>query len=71
MFNFSGISRLALERGAGRQVQDAAELASAVANYLENPAARNAAGAAGLRMVAENRGALAKTLTLVRQIITS
>ena len=71
MFNFSEISRLALERGAGRQVQNATELTSAVADYLENPAVGNAAGAAGLRMVAENRGALAKTLTLVRQIFTS
>ena len=69
MFNFSDISRMALERGAGRQVQDAAELASAVADYLENPAARNAAGAAGQRMVAENRGALAKTLALLRQLL--
>ena len=70
MFNFSEISRMALERGAGRQVQDAAELASAVAGYLENPAARKVAGEAGQRMVAENRGALAKTLELVRQVFT-
>jgi 3-deoxy-D-manno-octulosonic-acid transferase len=71
MFNFSDISRMALERGAGRQVQDAAELTSAVADYLENPAVRIAAGAAGQRMVTENRGALAKTLLLVRQMLTS
>jgi len=70
MFNFSEISRMALERGAGRQVQDAAELTSAVAEYLEKPAVRNAAGEAGRRMVAENRGALAKTLALVRQTLT-
>lgn len=70
MFNFSEISRMTLERGAGRQVQDAAELASAVAGYLENPAVRNVAGEAGQRMVAENRGALAKTLELVRQVFT-
>ena len=71
MFNFSEISRMALERGAGRQVQDAAELTSAVAEYLEKPAVRNAAGAAGQRMVAENRGALARTLALLRQLLTS
>lgn len=71
MFNFSDISRMALARGAGRQVQDAAELANAVADYLENPAVRIAAGAAGQRMVTENRGALAKTLLLVRQMLTS
>jgi len=71
MFNFSDISRMAIERGAGRQVQDTAELANAVAGYLENPSARRAAGEAGQRMVAENRGALAKTLKLVRQVLTS
>jgi 3-deoxy-D-manno-octulosonic-acid transferase len=71
MFNFSDISRMALERGAGRQVRDAAELASAVADYLERPAVRKAAGQAGLRMVAENRGALARTLALVRQVFTA
>jgi 3-deoxy-D-manno-octulosonic-acid transferase len=71
MFNFSDISRMALEHGAGRQVRDVAELTSAVADYLENPAIRSAAGEAGRRMVAENRGALAKTLTLVRQQLTN
>ena len=71
MFNFSDISRMALERGAGRQVRDVSELTSAVADYLESPAVRNAAGAAGQRMVAENRGALAKTLALLRQLLTS
>jgi 3-deoxy-D-manno-octulosonic-acid transferase len=71
MFNFSDISRMALEHGAGREVQDAAELANVVAGYLENPKLRNAAGAAGQRMVAENRGALAKTLALLRQLLTS
>ena len=70
MFNFSDISRMALERGAGRQVRDAGELTTAVAEYLENPAARRAAGDAGLRMVAENRGALVKTLALIRQVFT-
>lgn len=71
MFNFSDISRMALEHGAGRQVRDVAELTSAVADYLENPTMRRAAGEAGRRMVAENRGALAKTLVLVRQQLTS
>jgi 3-deoxy-D-manno-octulosonic-acid transferase len=61
---------MALERGAGRQVQDSAELASAVADYLENPAQRRAAGEAGQRMVVENRGALARTRALVRQALT-
>ncbi len=71
MFNFSDISRMARGRGAGRQVQDAVELAGAVADYLENPERRKAAGEAGQRMVAENRGALAKTLALLQQVFTN
>jgi 3-deoxy-D-manno-octulosonic-acid transferase len=51
-------------------VQDVAELARVVADYLGNPAARRAAGEAGQRMVAENRGALARTLELARQVFT-
>jgi 3-deoxy-D-manno-octulosonic-acid transferase len=65
MFNFSEISRMAIERGAGRQVHDSAALAEAVGDYLADPAARRAAGEAGRLLVEENRGALVRTLTLV------
>lgn len=69
MFNFSEISRLALERGAGRQVADSAGLAAAVGDYLADPAARRAAGDAGRALVEENRGALARTLALVQRLL--
>ncbi len=62
MFNFADISRLTLERGAGLQVEDVAGLVAVVTEYLADPARRQAAGAAGRRMVEENRGALAATL---------
>lgn len=65
MFNFSEISRMSLARGAARQVTDSAALAEAVGAWLADPDARGTAGAAGLRMVEENRGALAKTLELL------
>lgn len=68
MFNFSDISRMAVERGAGRQVQDAEELASAVGEYIENTALRRASGQAGRLMVTENRGALMKTIVLLKRI---
>lgn len=68
MFNFSDISRLALECGAARSVADAATLAGAVAGWLANASARRAAGETGRRMVAENRGALDKTLALVESV---
>ena len=67
MYNFSDISRMALERGAGRQVRDAEELAFVLGDYLENAAARRAAGQAGRLMVTENRGALIKTLMLLKR----
>lgn len=62
MFHFEEISALALERGAARQVQSVEELIEAVALYFEQPALRTAAGAAAHSLVAENRGALARTL---------
>lgn len=68
MFNFREITRMTLERGAGRQVNNATELADAVAEYIKDSDARRAAGEAGRRMVADNRGALAKTLALVKRI---
>jgi 3-deoxy-D-manno-octulosonic-acid transferase len=69
MFNFADISRLILERGAGRQVADAAGLAEVAAAYLADPVQRRSAGEAGRRMVEENRGALAATLGLVKTLL--
>lgn len=69
VFNFSEISRMSLARGAARQVHDAASLAAAVGDWLASPAARRTAGENGRRMVAENRGALDKTLSLVQRFI--
>jgi len=65
MFNFREISRLALERGAARQVADSAGLADAVAAWLSDPEARRHAGEAGRQLVADNRGALDRTLALL------
>ncbi len=67
MFNFAEIAALALERGAGTQIARAGELAAALAGYLADPARRAQAGAAGRRLVEENRGALAHTLELIGQ----
>jgi 3-deoxy-D-manno-octulosonic-acid transferase len=62
MFHFEEISAMALERGAARQVHDAAGLAAAVSLYLEQPDLRRAAGRAAHTLVTDNRGALARTL---------
>lgn len=53
---------MALEKGAGRQVHDSDALADAVALYLEQPSLLAAASGAASDLVAENRGALSRTL---------
>jgi 3-deoxy-D-manno-octulosonic-acid transferase len=65
MFHFEEISAMALERGAARQVHDVRSLAEAVALYLDQPDLRRAAGRAAHTLVADNRGALGRTLDLV------
>jgi 3-deoxy-D-manno-octulosonic-acid transferase len=69
MLHFEEISAMALERGAARQVHDVAELAAAVALYLEQPDLRRAAGNAAHTLVTDNRGALARTLTLLAEAL--
>ena len=69
MFHFEEISAMALERGAARQVHDAAGLAAAVSLYLEQPDLRKAAGVAAHTLVTDNRGALARTLRHVEDTL--
>jgi 3-deoxy-D-manno-octulosonic-acid transferase len=65
MFHFEEISAMALERGAARQVLDARGLVDAVALYFEQPELRRVAGRAAHTLVADNRGALDRTLSFV------
>jgi 3-deoxy-D-manno-octulosonic-acid transferase len=69
MYNFSEIRRLCLERGAGVEVADSTGLAQAVAGYLADPALRHRAGEIGRAMVAENRGALDRTLAMLGSLL--
>jgi 3-deoxy-D-manno-octulosonic-acid transferase len=69
MFHFEEIAALALERGAALQVHDEAQLAAAVALYLEQPELRRAAGRAAQTLVADNRGALERTLVLLDETL--
>jgi 3-deoxy-D-manno-octulosonic-acid transferase len=70
MFHFEEISALALERGAARQVPDAAGLTNAVSLYLDQPGLRQAASDAGLALIRENHGALERTLAAMsRQLV--
>jgi 3-deoxy-D-manno-octulosonic-acid transferase len=62
MFHFEEISAMALDRGAARQIHTIAELVDAVDLYFAQPALRTAAGNAAYSLVADNRGALERTL---------
>ena len=64
MFNFSEISQLTLERGAGVEVKNAQELLATVKGFLSDPNLRFKTGEAGRRLIEENKGALEKTLSL-------
>jgi 3-deoxy-D-manno-octulosonic-acid transferase len=70
MFHFEEISALALARGAALQVQDSAELAEAVARWLDRPDLRHAAGEAAHGIIQDNHGALQKTLQLIDETLS-
>ncbi len=65
MFNFDEISRLLLNAGAARQVNDAGQLAASVIDWLRDAPKRNAVGDQGRAVVAANRGALEAVLGMV------
>ena len=75
MFNFSEISKIVLQREAGRQVKTPNELAAALHEYLDDANLRFATGEAGRVVVEENRGALQHTQTLLepylREVVAS
>ncbi len=64
-FNFSDISRMLLQADAARQVGNAAELATAVITLLQNDTLRRATGEKSRLLVEQNRGALAKLMTII------
>ncbi len=68
-FNFADISRMLLEAGAARQVNNANELATAVIAYLQSDILRRATGENAQNLVAKNRGALAKLTALIRECL--
>lgn len=69
MHNFTEIARLTLERGAGVQVMNATQLAPAISDFMGNANRRFNAGEAGKRMVAENRGAVERTIELIAELV--
>lgn len=67
MHNFEAARTLLLERGAARQVANAAGLAAAVRELFGDPALRERLGEAGRGAVADNRGVLERLVTIVEE----
>ena len=58
MFNFSDVSKMVLEKGAGRQVENSDELGVVIVELLNDPALRDRCGENGRALIAQNKGAL-------------
>ncbi|TGD72951.1 3-deoxy-D-manno-octulosonic acid transferase [Mangrovimicrobium sediminis] len=69
MYNFSEITRLLTEAGAMRQLADPQQLAPALAELLGDAGLRAQVGRAGEAVVERNRGALARVLGLVDELL--
>lgn len=69
VFNFVEAAQLLSEAGALTFADSAASLAKEVSILLEDPEQRERRGAAAARVVAENRGALDKTLILIKSYL--
>ena len=65
MFNFSEISDLVLEHGAGVQVMNVEELTEVIERLLSDPVIRDQYGSHGKELVERNRGALKKICSLI------
>lgn len=65
LFNFAEVARLLTDAGALTKVNSAQTLADAFIHLLENESLRREAGAAGLQVTLNNRGALDKTLVVI------
>jgi 3-deoxy-D-manno-octulosonic-acid transferase len=68
-FNAEDIAEMLQEAGAAFQVADADGLCEQISALLSDPALRDRCGDAGRRIVAENRGALARLLELLEPLL--
>jgi 3-deoxy-D-manno-octulosonic-acid transferase len=69
MENFAEIARAFLEQGAAVQVKNGRELETALLELLGDPVRRASLGAAARALVEANRGARAKTLAAIAQLL--
>jgi 3-deoxy-D-manno-octulosonic-acid transferase len=71
MHNFREMAEAFDRAGAWRRVAGSRELAAAWREWLDDPAAGRATGERALRLVEENRGALARTLEMLAPLLSS
>ena len=71
MFNFSLISQMVLNNGAGFQVESIGQLAARVTDWFGDASMRAEAGERGRRLVAENRGAMERLYALIEKQLPS
>jgi 3-deoxy-D-manno-octulosonic-acid transferase len=69
MENFAEIARAFLDQGAAMQVRSGRELEAALLELLGDPVRRASLGAAARALVEANRGARAKSLTAIAQLL--
>ncbi len=67
MFNFPDISRWTIKEGAGRMVQNSAELEQTISELLGNPSLRDLMGNKGREFIDAHRGALDKNEQLINR----
>jgi 3-deoxy-D-manno-octulosonic-acid transferase len=65
--NFREIGAMILSAGAGLMVHDGKELLETIQVLLRNPEKREGLGNAGLRLIREQEGAMAKTVSLITE----
>ena len=68
MFNFRDMAERFDKAGAWRRVRDAEELARVWGEWIADPAAAREQGGRALQLLEENRGALGRTLEMLRPI---
>ena len=71
MFQAEEVSTLALERGAARRVTDIDSFTDAVSSYIGQPELLKTAAVAARALVADNRGALERTLQLIDRTLVN
>lgn len=69
VFNFAAICQELLQTGAMLTVHNAQELATQLIRLLQNPVERKHMGERGQAFVAQNRGAVAKHLVLLEELL--